>query len=63
MLITYPRSTVDERDKTIKKYETFFPRIATILWSSKSTTSQYPAGVEKYWTSQRTGISQQFQYS
>ena len=28
---TYSRSTVDERDKTIKKYETFFPRIATIL--------------------------------
>ena len=63
MLITYSIRSVDERDKTIKKYETFFPRIATILWSSKSTTFQYPAGVGKYWKSQRTGISEQFQYS
>ena len=62
MLITNSRSNVDERDETIKTYETFL-RIATILWSPNSKAPQYPAGVGKYWTSQRTAIFQQFQYS
>ena len=62
MLITYSRSNVDERNETIKTYETFL-RIATIWGSSKSTASLYPAGVGNYWTSQRTAISKQFQYS